>query len=128
MDKKITTKKIWDTESKLKSELMYCLNQFSNIRLIGDNNAVGIISCTFENYSPDEIGKILKEKQIVVRTGLHCSPLAHQVMGTFPLGTFSTIEEIKELESALIYMYAKNLIMSWMNWKIVIYHNKLVKF
>lgn len=110
--KKITTKKIRDTESKLKSELMDCLNQFSNIRLIGDNNAVGIISCTFENYSPDEIGKILKEKQIAVRTGLHCSPLAHQVMGTFPLGTvrfslsyFSTIEEIKELESALIYIY-----------------------
>ncbi len=110
--KKITTKKIRDKESKLKSELVQCLNQFSNIKIIGNNSGIGIISCIFESYSPDEIGKILKERKIAVRTGLHCSPLAHQAMGTFPLGSvrfslsyFSSIQEIKELEKTLIYIY-----------------------
>lgn len=109
---KITAKKIREKESKLKAELVQCLNQFSNIKVIGNNSGIGIISCIFESYSPDEIGKILKERKIAVRTGLHCSPLAHQAVGTFPLGTvrfslsyFSSIQEIKELEKTLIYIY-----------------------
>lgn len=109
---KITTKKIREKETKLKHKLLQCLGQFGNIKIIENNNGIGIISCIFEGYSPDEIGKILKGRKIAVRTGLHCSPLAHQSMGTFPLGTvrfslsyFNSTQDIKELERILTYIY-----------------------
>jgi cysteine desulfurase family protein len=45
---------------------------------------------------------------ILVRTGLHCAPLAHQSLGTFPEGTirlsigyFNTAEDIKRAAAAL---------------------------
>ena len=48
---------------------------------------------------------------IAVRTGLQCAPLAHQFMGTFPVGTirfsvnyFTTDKDFAELEQALDYI------------------------
>ncbi len=61
------------------------------------------IPATFEDIHPQEAGTILKDKHdISVRVGLHCAPLAHQALGTFPdgtvrfsLGFFNTLEEVK---------------------------------
>ena len=60
------------------------------------------IPATFESLHPQEAGTILEENfEISVRVGLHCAPLAHQALGTFPdgtvrfsLGYFNTIEEV----------------------------------
>jgi cysteine desulfurase / selenocysteine lyase len=48
------------------------------------------------------------DHDILVRTGLHCAPLAHQSLGTFPEGTirigigyFNTAEDIDRAVSAV---------------------------
>jgi len=61
------------------------------------------IPATFESIHPQEAGTILEEDfEISVRVGLHCAPLAHQALGTFPAGTvrfslgyFTTLEEVE---------------------------------
>jgi cysteine desulfurase family protein len=50
-------------------------------------NRVGTVSFNVEGYSPQELGGILDESfSIAVRPGLHCSPYAHRVLGSFPDG------------------------------------------
>jgi selenocysteine lyase/cysteine desulfurase len=56
-----------------------------------------------EGVTPDDAGDILNsEYDIFVRVGLHCAPLAHQTLGTFPDGTvrfsmgcFNSIDEME---------------------------------
>ena len=61
------------------------------------------VPATFESVHPHEAGTILQEQyEICVRVGLHCAPLAHRALGTFPdgtvrfsLGYFNTMEEVE---------------------------------
>ena len=61
------------------------------------------IPATFESLHPQEAGTILQDQhEISVRVGLHCAPLAHHALGTFPdgtvrfsLGYFNTLEEVQ---------------------------------
>ena len=63
---------------------------------------VSIISFSFQEWNPGEIGTILDQAfDIKVRTGLHCAPAAHKTFGTYPRGTirlspgyFNTTAEI----------------------------------
>lgn len=48
---------------------------------------VPVLSFNVKGYISDEIGKILNEKNIAVRTGLHCSPVAHKYFSTIDKGT-----------------------------------------
>ncbi len=60
------------------------------------------VPATFESVHPQEAGTILRERyEISVRVGLHCAPLAHKALGTFPDGTvrfspgyFNTLQEV----------------------------------
>jgi len=60
------------------------------------------IPATFESIHPNEAGSILEQEfEILVRVGLHCAPLAHRALGSFPdgtvrfsLGYFNTLEEV----------------------------------
>jgi len=55
-----------------------------------------------EGIPTNEAGDLLDtEHDILVRTGLHCAPLAHQTLGTYPDGTirisfgyFNTLEDV----------------------------------
>ena len=49
-------------------------------------NVCSIISCKARGFTSDEFGKILIERGIAVRTGLHCAPKAHEYIGSFPEG------------------------------------------
>ncbi|MGA2026954.1 MAG: aminotransferase class V-fold PLP-dependent enzyme, partial [Syntrophobacteraceae bacterium] len=60
----------------------------------------GTVSFVVEGMNPADTGSILDQAfDIAVRTGLHCAPLAHRTLGTFPEGTvrvspgFSTTTE-----------------------------------
>lgn len=72
-------------------------------------NRVGTLSISIEGYTPQEAGSILDESfSIAVRPGLHCSPYAHKVIGTFPDGAlrispghFNTDEQLATLIDAL---------------------------
>ncbi len=73
------------------------------------------IPATFESVHPHEAGAALKDEfEILVRVGLHCAPLAHKALGTFPDGTvrfsmgyFNTIEEIDIAAEAVIKIAEK---------------------
>ena len=97
--------------------LVELLNLYDFIHIVGPSSAerfsektpcVGVVSCVFEGYSPDEIGNVLDEKNVAVRTGLQCAPLAHKTLGTFPAGTarfsvgaFTSDEDFAGLEDAM---------------------------
>lgn len=50
------------------------------------NKSKSIISCKTNGFTSDEFGRILAERGIAVRTGLHCAPKAHEYIGSFPEG------------------------------------------
>ncbi len=74
-----------------------------------DNIMTGVVSFNLEGRQPSEIAGILSEKyDIMCRHGLHCAPLAHRTLGTFPegavrfgFGMFNTAEEIDKSVTAL---------------------------
>ena len=72
---------------------------------------VGIVSCLIDGISSDSAGGIFSEKGIAVRTGLHCAPMAHQFLNTYPAGTirfsvngFTSDADFDELKDALDYI------------------------
>ncbi len=52
-----------------------------------ENIQTGVLSFTIDGIPAQEAGRILGERGIAVRAGLHCSPLSHQTAGTYPAGT-----------------------------------------
>jgi len=70
---------------------------------------VGIFSFTVKNRDIAEVADDLdRHSGIMVRVGLHCSPSAHKLIGTFPQGTirasigyYSTEKEAKYLVRSL---------------------------
>jgi cysteine desulfurase family protein len=52
----------------------------------GRRPAVPVVSFNINGKLPSEVGYELNRRGIYVRVGLHCAPLAHRTMGTFPGG------------------------------------------
>jgi cysteine desulfurase family protein len=95
-------------ETALTDSLKAMLKSYPNIHIIGENDGVSIVSCTFDGYASDDIGYILSSLGIAVRTGIHCAPAAHKFFGTLPggtvrfsLGYFNTEDDIWRLRVAL---------------------------
>lgn len=68
----------------------------------------GVLSFTAEGREVEALGQALGERDIAVRAGLHCAPLAHRSAGTLAGGTvrlsfsdFNTPEEVECLVSAV---------------------------
>ena len=67
------------------------------------NKQIAVISFNLRDLASSEISmKLDEEFNIMTRPGLHCAPIAHQTIGTFPQGTlrlsagyFTAEEEIK---------------------------------
>lgn len=99
-------------EEKHKEKLLQILKGYDNIRVFEPLGAnIGVVSCVFEGYGSDSVGKVLDQHGIAVRTGLHCSPTAHHTLKTFPGGTvrfsisyFTTDEDFEQLKEALDYI------------------------
>lgn len=86
---------IYEREKENRKRLIELLNSYDFLKVIGDSpkaNYVGIVSCIIDGIRSDTAGQLFAERKIAVRTGLHCAPLAHKFIGTFPAGTirFST--------------------------------------
>lgn len=70
---------------------------------------VPVVSFNISGLDPSEVGFIPEEVYgIEVRVGLHCAPLAHQTLGTFPKGSvrvspgyFNTLDDIRALSDAV---------------------------
>lgn len=111
--KETGVKQVFEKEQDNYKKLISVLSKYDNLKIISckDAESVGAVSCVFDGYSSDNIGKILSDNDVAVRSGLHCAPFAHKFLGTFPAGTvrfsvsyFNTDEDFDILESALDYI------------------------
>ena len=82
------------------------------IRVVGTDNLemhTGVVSIHFLHADDGEMAfRLEQEFGIDTRCGLHCAPLAHQTLGTFPQGTvrfsigpFTTFEEVDYVQGAV---------------------------
>ena len=101
-------------EAKLARHLWYRLKELDGegLRVLGSDdphNRVGVVSVDFTGADNGEMAfRLEQEYGIQTRCGLHCAPLAHRTLGTFPqgavrfsVGPFTTFGEIDYLEGAL---------------------------
>jgi cysteine desulfurase/selenocysteine lyase len=99
-------------ERRLLKRLVERLDGLNGVRIVGDpdpSQRVGTMSLTVRELWPNEVGAVLDERfDIAVRAGLHCAPLTHRALGTFPDGTvrvspgpYTTTEEIDRFADAL---------------------------
>ena len=96
---------------KKRARLVDLLDTYDFISIVGNVSGqryVGIVSCVIQDISSDTAGQLFRERNIAVRTGLHCAPLAHLFLKTYPAGTirfsvncFTSPEDFLELEAAL---------------------------
>lgn len=101
-------------EQENRGRLLEILSNYDFIRIVGNyesNEYVGIVSCLIEGISSDSAGNIFDRQGISVRTGLHCAPLAHKFIGTYPVGTirfsvnyFTSEEDFEQLIEALDFI------------------------
>ena len=113
-NKNLTTKALWEQEQKHRQELLALLSEYWFIKIVGNNSEqeyVGIVSCLIDGISSDSASGIFDRCGISVRTGLHCAPLAHQFIGTYPAGTirfsvsyFTNDADFDQLRKALDYV------------------------
>ena len=113
-NEEIGISKIFQVEKENTQKLLNILNKHKNIHVIrcaNESQNIGVVSCVFEGYSSDSIGQVLSDHDIAVRTGLHCSPKAHEFLHTAPAGTvrfsisyFTTEDDFIALDQALLYI------------------------
>ena len=112
-----TVEEIHRREQELTRKLWQGLTTITGLRLYGpgaDQDHLPIISFTLDQLTPAEIAFNLdREDEIMVRVGLHCAPLAHKTISTFPQGTvrlapgyFNTDREMETVIEAIGKMAA----------------------
>ncbi|WBW96641.1 aminotransferase class V-fold PLP-dependent enzyme [Oceanirhabdus sp. W0125-5] len=82
--------KIREHENKLVKYLVEELMKLSYVKIYGGidyNNRCAVVSLNLDNVDSSEVGNILSDKGIAVRTGYHCAPLIHKIIGTYDTGT-----------------------------------------
>lgn len=111
--KRIGIQKLYEKEKYLTKLLVEGLGQIDGVTLYVPQDRerhIGIVSFQLEGYRADEVGMILDEDyHISVRTGYHCAPLVHDIIGSktvggtvrASLGWFSTEEDVKKLIKAV---------------------------
>lgn len=99
--------KIAQVESEHLKALWEGMGEYDNITLYGPKpyeERVAVLSFNLRGWAPEDVGGVLNVNHgIITRTGLHCSPLAHKRLGTFPEGSvrvspgyFNDTKDIKE--------------------------------
>jgi cysteine desulfurase family protein len=77
-------------KKELKDLLLQGLGRIEKVILYGDpwrEESIPVISFNLDGILPSDIGYALNKEEIFLRVGLHCSPMAHKTIGTFPEGT-----------------------------------------
>ena len=111
----IKNKGLINIHNKEKELVKYALDKLKtvkNIEIYGPKDSekiVGVISFNIKAVAPEDIAYELDNKyNIMVRSGLHCAPNAHQIIGTKEIGAlrigigyFNEKEDIDKLVKAL---------------------------
>lgn len=95
--------KIFSHEQMLCQQFLEGIRDIKSIKIIGNkdmSDRLGLVSI-LSSKDNAELSQFLEQKDIITRVGLHCAPLAHKSLGTFPRGTirfsfgyFNTLEDI----------------------------------
>lgn len=96
-------------ELSLANQFIAGISDLPGARLVGPGESIRrcpIVSVDFPGLDNAEIAFLLEaEYGILTRCGLHCAPMAHQTLGTFPAGTirfsFGHLNTEEEVEYAL---------------------------
>lgn len=94
-----------EKEEELTRLLIKGLRAVPGVTLYGSGDAkkqIAVVSFNIADLTPSSVALELEEKfGVLCRPGLHCAPLAHRTIGTFPKGTvrlspgyFNTDEEV----------------------------------
>lgn len=83
--------KIEARKQRLRTRLVEGLRQVPGVHVYGHGGRgtgsyLAIVSFNIEGMLPSSAGYELNQREMFVRIGLHCSPAAHQTVGTFPGG------------------------------------------
>jgi selenocysteine lyase/cysteine desulfurase len=103
---------IHEREMELLRELREGLSEVRGVELIcaGDlEDHVGILTFNLKGMAPDDLGTILDgDFGVMARVGLHCAPLVHDTVGTYPqgavrfsLGPFNTRDNVERTIAAV---------------------------
>ena len=77
-----------------------------------------MISISPTHCDPAELAhKLEQDYHIITRVGLHCAPIAHQILGTYPRGTVrfsfgyhNTADEVDTILNSLDLLQTKQLL------------------
>jgi len=105
---------IRDNEEYLCKNFIEGLLNISSINVYGiteSSKRTATISINSTKIDNSELGFILdSEYGIITRTGLHCAPLAHKTIGTYPSGTlrfgFGPFNDIQDINYTLSSLYS----------------------
>ena len=110
----ISIEKIREREIQNRNRLLELLNSYWFVEIIGNisgNDYVGVVSCLINGISSESAGNLFEKCGISIRSGLHCAPLAHQFLNTYPAGTirfsvsyFTTEQDFHDLKKALDFI------------------------
>lgn len=103
---------IYDHEMELTGQFMKGIQAMKGVRIIGRpglEDRMAVVSLDFEHMDNAEVSYCLEKYYgIATRVGMHCAPLAHKQLGTFPQGTvrfsfsyFNTSEEVSHALAAI---------------------------
>ena len=103
-----------ERERKLSRHLWYRMKELEEdgLRVLGTDdcfNRVGVVSVDFLRADNGEMAfRLEREYGVLTRVGLHCAPLAHKTLGTFPqgavrfsVGPFTTFADIDTAAGAV---------------------------
>ncbi|MBZ9686388.1 aminotransferase class V-fold PLP-dependent enzyme [Clostridium estertheticum] len=115
--RKVGIENIRKHEIMLVEYLVKELSELSYIKIYGGTdyrNRGAVVSLNIDNIDASEVGEFLNKKGIAVRTGFHCAPLIHHIIGTNFRGTvrispgyFNSLEDIEKLINALKDIHEK---------------------
>jgi len=104
-------KEHYERVKELTAYALEALETVPDIKILGRTDSqIGIISFVIRGYDSEDIGRLLDEDDIAVRTGYHCTPLIHKHLhdeeytGTVRIGIgyYNTEEDIDGLVEALM--------------------------
>lgn len=99
--------RIRQTELHRTAQFLDGIKERKEVRIIGPSgteNRCPVVSLDFQERDNAEVSyRLDQEFGIMTRCGLHCAPLAHQTLGTFPKGTVRFAMGQKTTEEEIAY-------------------------
>lgn len=96
-------------ERELYRRALSLISRMDGAKVYGDSGMGSILLFNIDGIHPDIMGEALGERGICLRTGYHCSPLAHKTLGTGEGGavriSFSVFNAEREVDTLCDAIY-----------------------